>query len=76
MNDKNQSAINEIKTLSVDERILVIEDIWASIIESNAQYPVPDEQKKELDIRLKEHIENPSKSKSWEEVKKNIQSQL
>lgn len=76
MTDKFQNTINDIKKLSVTDRISVIEDIWESILTSEAQYPVPDEQKKELDLRLKENQEKPDQVKSWEEVKKNIKNQL
>ncbi len=76
MSDDYKTAVDDIKKLSVEERISVIEEIWDSILASNVQYPVPDEQKRELDIRLREHADNPDKAKSWEEVKKNIQSKL
>ena len=76
MTDKFQNTINDIKKLSVTDRISVIEDIWESILTSEAQYPIPDEQKRELDIRLKENIENPDQAKSWDEVRKNIKTQL
>jgi putative addiction module component (TIGR02574 family) len=76
MTDNYKTAIEDIKKLELKDRILIVEDIWDSIVSSNAEYPIPDEQKKELDIRLKENLENPDKAKSWEEVKKNIQSKL
>jgi putative addiction module component (TIGR02574 family) len=76
MTDKFQSTINDIKKLSVTDRISVIEDIWESILTSETQYSIPDEQRKELDIRLKENTKNPDRVKSWDEVKKNIKTQL
>ena len=76
MTDKFQNTIDDIKKLSVTDRISVIEDIWESILKSEAQYPIPDEQKRELDIRLKENTENPDQVKSWDEVRKNIKTQL
>ena len=76
MASTNQNSIDNIKKLSVADRILIVEEIWDSIILSNEQYPVSDEQKKELDSRLKSYLENPGKGKSWEEVRKNIQSQI
>jgi len=76
MSDKHQNTIENLKKLSVEERILVVEDIWDSIVSSNAEYSVPDEQKKELDLRLREHADNPGKAKSWEDVKKNAQPKL
>ena len=74
--NQNQSTIEDIKQLSVAERILIVEDIWDSIVSSNQQFPVSDEHKKELDVRLKAHSDKPHNVKSWGEVKKNINSQL
>jgi putative addiction module component (TIGR02574 family) len=76
MTAENQNSVESIKKLSVAERILIVEDIWDSIISSNEQHPISDEQKKELDSRLKSHLENPNDVKSWDEVRKNITSQL
>lgn len=76
MTDNYKTAVEDIKKLELKDRILVVEDIWDSIAVSNAEYPIPDEQKKELDIRLKENANNPDKAKSWDEVKKNLKSKL
>ncbi len=72
----NQDSIENIKKLSIAERILIIEDIWDSIISSKESFPVSDEQKKELDIRLEAYYKNPSEGRPWKEIKDNIQSQL
>ncbi len=71
-----QESIDNIKKLSIAERILIVEDIWDSIISSNESFPISDEQKKELEIRLEAYYKNPSEGRSWKEVKANIQSQL
>ncbi len=72
----NSNSLENIKKLSVSERILIIEDIWDSIISSKEDFPITDEQKKELDSRLEVYNKNPKEGKSWKEVKNNIQSQL
>jgi len=72
----NSNSLENIKKLSVSERILIIEDIWDSIISSKEDFPITDEQKKELDSRLEAYNKNPKEGKSWKEVKDNIQSQL
>lgn len=72
----NFNQLENIKKLSVAERILIVEDIWDSIISSKENFPLTDEQKKELDSRLEAYHKNPEKGKSWEEVKKNVQSQI
>ncbi len=77
MNEQlNANSLLNIKKLSVSERILIVEDIWDSIISSEEDFPITDEQKNELDSRLEAYHKNPKKGKSWKEVKNNIQSQL
>ena len=46
------------------ERILIVEDIWDSIISSEEDFPVMDEQKKELDSRLEAYYKIPNEGKS------------
>ncbi len=72
----NQKSIENIKKLSIAERILIVEDIWDSIISSKESFPVSDEQKAELDLRLEAYYKNPDEGRSWKEAKANIQSQL
>lgn len=63
----NSNSLNEIKKLSIAERILLVEDIWDSI-------SATDEQQKELDSRLEAYKNNPENSKPWKEVRDNIKS--
>jgi putative addiction module component (TIGR02574 family) len=72
----NSNSIEDIKKLSVAERILIVEDIWDSIFSSEEDFPITDEQKKELDSRLDAYKKNPNEGKSWKEVKDNIRSHL
>jgi putative addiction module component (TIGR02574 family) len=77
MNEQiNFNSLENIKKLSVAERILIVEDIWDSIFSSEDDFPISDEQKKELDLRLAAYYKNPNEGKSWKEIKNNIQSQL
>jgi putative addiction module component (TIGR02574 family) len=61
--------ISEIKKISVSERILIVEDIWDSIFDSNEQLSITPEQKTELDKRYLDYKRNPDNKSSWEEVK-------
>lgn len=70
------NSLEDIKKLSVAERILIIEDIWDIISTSGEELPITDEQKKELDIRLEAYKKNPNEGKSWKEVRDNIRSNL
>ncbi len=75
-NYSNTNLLDQIKRLSISERILIVEDIWDSIALSKEELPITAEQKKELEKRLKDYKENPNDGASWEEVKNRIISNL
>ena len=60
---------NEIKKLSVAERILLVEEIWDSIARENEAFDLTDSQKKELERRSQSFSSNPALGRSWEEIK-------
>ncbi|MCF8373240.1 MAG: addiction module protein [Bacteroidales bacterium] len=66
------TELKEILSLSVNERIHLVQTIWDSIAEDSFTDDVPDEHKIILDERLKAHEENPNNIMSWEEVKAHI----
>ncbi len=72
----NSRSKENIKKLSVAERILIVEDIWDSIISTGEELPLTDEQKNEFYKRLETYYKNPNEGKKWKEVKNNIQSQI
>lgn len=43
----------KIRDLPIDQRIRLVEDIWDSIAEEQEALPISDEQRRELDRRLK-----------------------
>jgi len=63
--------IKEIKKLSVEERILMVEEIWDSIAEDSISenLRIPDAEKQEILKRLEEFKSGNQKTYSWEEVK-------
>ncbi len=64
----------DISELSVSERIQLAEDLWDSILaDSNADVPLSESQKEELDRRLELHRQNPQQGSSWEEVKQRLE---
>jgi len=65
--------VDKIKKMSINERMIIVEDIWESIISSNEELSLTEEQKVDLDKRLSDYYENPSDGSSWDEVKKRIQ---
>ncbi len=62
--------IKEIRKLSVEERILMVEAIWDSIAEDTSDDDfLTEEQKKELERRIELHESGKGKTYTWEEVK-------
>lgn len=58
----------EIDRLELSEKLLLVEDIWDSIAESNAEIPMPGLQKKELDRRYIEYNEGKLEIHDWKTV--------
>jgi putative addiction module component (TIGR02574 family) len=61
--------LKQIKELSVEERILIVEAIWDSIAEETTENFLTQEQKEELDRRIGLHESGKGKTYTWEEVK-------
>ena len=63
------SVRREILSLSVADRLQLLEEIWDSLAETPEAIPVTDAQRKELERRRRAHARNPSAAKSWAEVR-------
>jgi len=61
--------LEQIKNLSISERILLVEEIWDSIAKENESIELTEEQKEELDRRLEFSRKNPNAGRSWDEIK-------
>ena len=59
----------EAKKLSIAERINLVEEIWDSIAEENGCFELSEAQKQELDRRLEAFRANPSRGRTWQEIK-------
>ena len=69
--------LSKILELSVAQRILIVEEIWDSIVaDSPDSVPLVESQKKELDKRLNSYQENPGAGTSWNKVKEKILSTI
>jgi putative addiction module component (TIGR02574 family) len=67
-------ARSDILSLSVPERIQLVEDIWDSIAELPEEVPLTEEQKAELDRRLDAYHQDPTGGTPWEEVRERIRA--
>jgi len=59
----------EIHSLSVSDRLQLLEEIWDSLAETPEEVPVTGAQRKELARRRRAHARNPSAAKPWAEVR-------
>jgi putative addiction module component (TIGR02574 family) len=59
--------------LSLAERILLVEEIWDSIVAEAETLEVPQSHKEELDRRLTAYHADPHAGSSWEDVKSRLQ---
>ena len=64
-----RSPVDEILAQPVADRLLAVDAIWESIVESPELLSVPQSQRDELDRRLKLHQEDPDAASPWEEVR-------
>ena len=62
----------EMLSLSVSERIRLVEDIWDSIREVPEAIDLTEEEKEELDKRLEAYHQNPEAGSPWTMVKERI----
>jgi putative addiction module component (TIGR02574 family) len=65
-------SLQTLETLPVPERVQIVEDLWDSIARSNADVPIPQWQKDELDRRKQNFLCNPNAAQTWNEVKRDI----
>jgi putative addiction module component (TIGR02574 family) len=69
--------LSKILELNVAQRILIVEEIWDSIVaDSPDSVPLVESQKKELDKRLNSYQGNPAAGSSWNKVKERILSTI
>lgn len=67
------SDIPEIAKLSTPEKILLVEDLWESIVCDEPSVPVPQSHVEELDKRHKNYLSNPGNLLSLEKLQSRIE---
>lgn len=60
--------------MSGPEKILLVEEIWDTIVHHETEVPVPDSHLKELDSRLSRHQSSPGRLLTLEELQHRIQA--
>ena len=65
-----------IDRLNVDERLALVEEIWATICTDAKAFPLSDAQRAELDRRVADDDAFPDDVVPWDEVKASVRSRL
>jgi putative addiction module component (TIGR02574 family) len=62
-----------IDRLTIDDRLVLLDEIWNSIAAAPETLPLTEEQKSTLDHRIAELEANPSNVLTWEQIKAHVQ---
>jgi putative addiction module component (TIGR02574 family) len=65
-----------IDQLNVDERLALVEEIWATICADVTSFPLSDAQRAELDRRIIDDDALPADVMPWSEVKASAQRRM
>jgi putative addiction module component (TIGR02574 family) len=71
---KSSEIIREINDLGLSEKLILVEDIWDSIARSNAELPMAEWQKAELDKRYSDYKNGRLKLHDWEGVHEELRT--
>lgn len=64
----------EVLALPIEERIELAQSIWNSVAAVPEAVEITEEQRSELETRLKEYRDNPDSGSPWPEVRERILS--
>jgi len=69
-----EEIIHEINGLNISEKLHLVEDIWDSIAEGNAELPMPEWQKHELEKRYCEFKNGNVELHGWQTVHEELRA--
>ncbi|MBI1314504.1 addiction module protein [bacterium] len=67
-------SMDDIRQLSVAERLLLVEEIWDSISDEPDSWSLSPDQRDELQRRADAHRANPDEGSSWQDVKASLRN--
>lgn len=65
-----------IDRLPVEERLMLVEEIWDSIAADTVAVPLTDAQRAEIQNRIDEDDANPNDVRPWEQIKASTLARL
>ncbi|MBD2182717.1 addiction module protein [Planktothrix sp. FACHB-1355] len=66
------ATLKEITTLSIEDRIDLVQAIWDSIAAEQAYPNLTEAQQQEIDRRIADYETNPDNVLTWDEIKASI----
>jgi putative addiction module component (TIGR02574 family) len=66
------SLTEQIRHLSIPERVLLVQDIWDELLEETNEFPISAAQKIEIQRRLEADKTNPGEARAWAEIREEI----
>lgn len=70
----SEIVLDDVRKLSVEERLKLIEGIWGTITVEDTEIPLSAEDQVKLSRRYEDYLQTPDEGSSWEEVKARIQA--
>jgi putative addiction module component (TIGR02574 family) len=58
----------QIRQLSVPEKVLLVKDIWDELLEETNEFPISATQKTEIQRRSEADKANPAEAQAWTEI--------
>jgi putative addiction module component (TIGR02574 family) len=71
---QSNDIIKEIENLCLSEKLILVEDIWDSIARYNAEPPLQEWQKSELNKRYSDYKNGELKLHNWEDIHENLRN--
>lgn len=65
-----------IDKLDLDDRLALVEEIWASVCADAQQFPLSQSQRAELDRRVADDDEFPDDIAPWDDIKASVRARL
>jgi putative addiction module component (TIGR02574 family) len=66
------SLTEQIRHLSVPEKVLLVQDIWDELLEETSEFPISTAQKTEIQRRSEADKANPAEARAWTEIRDEI----
>lgn len=64
-----EAILEHCRTLSLDEKLRVLEELWDEIQSEGAVRPITDDERAFLEERIREAEADPRPDRSWEDVR-------